>query len=470
MHDVGDTIVAPATPPGSAARSIVRTSGPEAIHHLCARLSRLEGAEQESGRGVCPALREGEQKRGAGSAATTCGPERLEAQPAAGTHAIQLQIDGLDVSATVFVFREPRSHTGEEIVEYHLPGGDLLTRLLVDDLIARGCRLAEPGEFSARAYLNGKLRLDEAEAVQATIAARSDVELQAARRLRAGELATRLAPSLDAVATLLARCEAGIDFTEEEDVIVLPADEAIAAIDGIQRDLANLLASASRFEQLARLPTIALVGRPNAGKSTLMNALAGRQRAVVNAARGTTRDVVAQELHLPSGTVRLIDCAGLGEFALDAIDAAAQQAAAEQAEAADVLVLLRAADDDRADPDLPRRPDLRVTSKIDLFADGQHGVSGKTGAGLEWFRNTLSRLAVQSRDGSGVVLNARHVAAIRESHDRLAAARDGFESGSGEELAAMDLRAALNALGSVLGDVTPDDILGRVFSTFCVGK
>ncbi|MEL7239922.1 MAG: GTPase, partial [Planctomycetota bacterium] len=273
MH-ASDTIVAPATGDAPAVRAIVRSSGPKAWS-----LARQRGnAELSAGHAIN----------------------------------VSLRVSEWQIPATLLCFRGPRSHTGEDVVEYHLPGNPLLVAMLLRDLQRGGARLAKPGEFTARAYFNGKLSLDEAEAVAIAIGATNDGELAAAKRLRAGELAGRVAIVTDGVADLLARCELGIDFTEE-DVEVLPRDDAIAGLATLQSQLAALLEETGRVEALQVVPTVVLAGPANAGKSTLMNRLLGRERVVISDTVGTTRDVIAEDLDLPGGRVRLLDVAGLTE-------------------------------------------------------------------------------------------------------------------------------------------------------------
>ena len=429
-----DTIFALATPDQPAALAVVRTSGPRAFA-VAAELAATTFDDR---------------------AATKCSLAGLA---------------GLTVAATVLLtFRGPRSHTGEDVVEYLLPGNPLLTSLLLTDLKNRGLRPAEPGEFSARAFFHGKTTLDAAEGVAASIAATNDRQLAAASRLRGGELARRLEGPMNDVADLAALCELAIDFSEE-DVTVLAADEARRRIDAVSADLRELLDAAPRLDRLGRPPRVALVGRANAGKSTLLNALAGRPRAVAAPTPGTTRDALAADVDLSAGRATLVDLAGLEETPLHDIDAAAAEVARREAAAADVLVLLRAAGDDRPDPILPRTPDLTVLTKCDAEtakAGPPLRVSAHAGVGLETLKTRLNDLAFAASSGDGLALNARHAAAVA---DALAALDDARSSvGAGDELVAHALRSALDSLGSVVGLVSPDAILGRVFSQFCIGK
>ena len=421
----GDTIAAFATAIAPAARIVLRTSGPRAI---------------EIATSLCDAV------------------------PASAGR-VTLAFADLQCPAWAYVFHAPRSYTGDDSVEYHLPGSPVLAQLLYDALLARGARPADPGEFTARAYFAGKLDLTEAEGVAATIAAADAAELAAARQLLAGELARRLRPITDALADTLALVEVGIDFADE-DVSVLNAAEVRRRIETVDAALAELAGDGGRSAPLSHEPTVVLAGRPNAGKSSLLNALAGHARAVVSPVAGTTRDVLAAPLELPRGRVQLIDVAGVDEPATDPIGVAMQSHAAAAMAAADVLVLVRDATDDRPDVALPRPADVRVVNKVDL-RDGP-GVSSVTGVGLAELRATLDAAAFgRGTTGGRLALNGRHRAAVADARSALATA---VAHADVPELAAADLRAALDAAGSVVGAVTPDDVLGRIFGGFCIGK
>jgi tRNA modification GTPase len=291
----------------------------------------------------------------------------------------------------------------------------------------------------------------------------------------AGELSARLHRPMETLADSLALVEAGIDFSEE-DISFLGGDELRGRIDEIDDVLSDLVKSSARFEPLTHEPTFVLVGRPNAGKSTLLNALAGRDRAIVSPVAGTTRDVLSAEVRLQRGLVRMIDVAGLDEShdADDAIEKGMDVHARRAIEAADFVILVCDTTDSRPRLQVGRDADITVMSKSDLASGDaavQGGVSAMTGQGLAELRAELDALAFgRAASGQSLALNARHLAAIAEARASLARAREIAATAAGPELIALELRDALDALGRVLGQVTPDDVLGRVFATFCIGK
>lgn len=469
----GDTIAAISSASGPAARMILRLSGPEAAA-IAARSVDLQAPP-----------------------------------PPASATRVRIAIRGFTFAGWLYYFRSPRSYSGEDLIEFHIPGNPLLAKLLLEELLRAGARAAEPGEFTARAYFNERLDLTEAEGVAATIAASNEQELAAARRLFSGELARRVAPAVEALAGTLALLEVGIDFSDE-DVSFLSAPELIARIDAVDAMLAALLGESTRFERLSHEPTVVLVGRPNAGKSTLLNALAGHDRAVVSPVAGTTRDALSAEIALSRGIIRLIDIAGLEEQSPSArageeIDAKMRDHAMRALQEADWLLLVRDITDSRPPIPLPREPDLLVLSKADLprafpspdasglkkMQENVHSfvpqatdgsmtprqispentirVSAPTGEGLGALRSALESLCFGASAGaSGLALTVRHVQAVEDA--RAALARSRLASSAGPEYVAQDLREALDALGQITGRISSDDLLGRIFSAFCIGK
>ena len=430
----GETIYAVSSAVGTAARMIVRVSGEQA--HVVARA-------------VCADL------------------------PGAGEARIRkLAFAELETPAWVYLFASPRSYTGEDLVEFHIPGNPLLARMLLEALVSAGARHAEAGEFTARAYFNGRMDLSEAEGVAATIAAHSERELRAARQLMAGELARRLRPAMDALTETLALLEAGIDFSDE-DISFITREDLAARVRAIDAELRDLAAQSARFERLTHEPAFVLVGRPNAGKSTLLNALAGHERAVVSPIAGTTRDVLSAEVTLARGMVRVLDAAGLTASHTSEIELRMGERARQAVESADFVVLVRDALDAAPVIGISRPADLVVQTKADL-AKAQEtsdviNVSAVTGEGMDALRKRMDEIAFGGAGGSDLALNARHLACISDARQALARA-ESLAPSAGVEFVALELREALNWLGDVLGQVAPDDVLGRIFATFCIGK
>ena len=443
----GDTIAAFSSPVAPAARIILRLSGPGAME-IARRLTESEL------------------------------PRPLSAAR------LNLRVGELKFPAWIYLFAAPRSYTGEDLVEFHLPGNPLLAQMTLQYLLRLGARLADAGEFTARAYFNGRIDLTEAEGIAATIHASNQQELSAARQLMAGELTRRVEPIIEEVAQTLALVEAGIDFSDE-DVSFLSPQQASERIAKADRALENLLRDSARFERLSHEPTFVLVGRPNAGKSTLLNALAGQERAIVSPVAGTTRDVLSAPITLARGVIRLTDVAGLEhpddlpkQSADDPhahIQSQMQEHARRAAQTADRLILLRDITQSEADPMLPRPPDLVVLTKADLVdsacdsRNSYFAVSARNGTGMRELRAALDELAFGATASSArLALNTRHVQSIDEARAALVQAAN--QTSATPELLAMELYEALDALGRIAGRVTPDEVLGRVFATFCIGK
>jgi tRNA modification GTPase len=414
----------------------------------------------------------------------------IRVEAGAAQHVL-LRFASLVCPAWIYLFLGPRSYTGDDLVEYHLPGNPVLARLLVADLQDRGPRPAEPGEFTARAYFNGRMDLTEAEGVAATVAAGSEQELAAARLLLAGELARRLAPAMELLAATLALVEADLDFSDE--LHAFPQGPEIRRrTEQASELLVALLADSARFEQLSHEPSFVLLGRPNAGKSSLLNALAGYQRAVESPVAGTTRDALSAHIQLPRGRVRIFDVAGLEEVepapvpddlaistAQYLIEQQMRERALQTAREADFRILVQPVNERTGRLDLVEKPDLLVFSKLDLaMGDTFNGepipsnavaVSVMSGEGLNQLGQRLDALAF-GRGGSEarLALNLRHIRAIEQAIAAQQRAAELAEQSG--ELCAAYLREALDSLGQVLGQVSPDEILGRIFSQFCMGK
>ncbi len=453
----GDTIVAIASPPGRAARGVIRASGP----------------------GV-PALL----------------TEVLEGDPPVGASAARFRLPPRSFAVLVARYAAPRSYTGEDAAELLLPGNPALLERVLARLVAfeggGGVRLAEPGEFTARAYLAGKLTLDQAEGVAATISAESDEQLRGARALLEGSSGAAYRAWAEEVATLAALVEAGIDFTDQEDVVPIAPADLQRRLRGVQSSIEACLGPRTG-EVRESEPRVVLAGEPNAGKSTLFNALLGRRRAVVSPLAGTTRDVLQEPLDLAgvlpgAGRVLLVDVAGVrdgdagtgsGSEPDAAIAAEADARARAAIREADAVIHC---DPSGRFPPLgvgARTTVIRVRTKADLPEPA--GASGESlavcaldGWNLPVLRRALADAAWGGAFDSAAAVLPRHRRALVQALEAMCQAHaraDGDERALGDPAAVADaLRGALDALGELTGRISPDDVIGRVFATFCVGK
>lgn len=446
--NLADTIVALATPAGRSSRAILRISGPS-VAPIVDRL--LTNA---------PTIR------------------------AAAAARFHLDAD-LSLPVLVARFLSPASYTGEDVCEIQFPGSPhLAERVLLAVLACPGTRLAAPGEFSARAYLRGRLTLNEAEGVAATIAARSTEQLNAARSLLTGKTGDTYRHFADECATLLALVEAGIDFTDQEDVVPIAPAALADRVLSLIHALDDFAGAASGREHPDALPRVAIVGQPNAGKSTLFNALLARRRAVASPVAGTTRDVLTEPLDLSSaapgaGQIFLQDLPGLDASPTSPIDTLAQNAAHEALEHADAILWCDPQGKFNA-ADLPAshtKPTLRVRTFADRpipHHSAQIEVCALDGWHLDTLRRALADLAAGSSAASLTALLPRHRRALALARDFLSSVISTINPTAhalaSPELTATHLRAALDALAELVGQISPDDIIGRVFATFCVGK
>lgn len=388
--------------------------------------------------------------------------------------------DGVEIDRGLSVFFEAgHSFTGNACAEFYCHGGTEPVRALLEACLAAGARSAEPGEFTRRAFLNGRMDLAQAEAVADLIHAQTGQAARLASRQLAGCLSATVGALRESLIQLAVEIEARIDFPEEE----LGREDhtrLLAGLDAAWSALNELLLTRRRGQLLREGARIALVGRPNAGKSSLLNALARTERAIVTPHPGTTRDTIECTLDLGGYPIVLIDTAGLRE-SVDAIEQLGMERTWREAESAELLVLVcdLSAEHEPAAADLPRPPDLLVWNKIDLVersrpqvrGDGVVYLSTLTGEGLgDLEQELLAQLRAGETGAGELAINLRHAEHLGAARRALEAARIAFASGQSGELVMIDLRAALAALDDVLGVQLGDAILDRVFSTFCLGK
>lgn len=361
----------------------------------------------------------------------------------------------------------PSSFTGEDVVELHTHGGSAVRTAVLRALLAtRSCRLAEPGEFTRRAFLHGRLDLTAAEGLADLIDAETEAQRRQAFRQLEGALSVRVERWRDRLLEASALLVAGLDFSDEGDVADDLDAPAMALMASVEGEIAGLLRSDGRGERLRDGFAVAIAGPPNAGKSTLLNAIAKRDVAIVSPQPGTTRDPIEVRCDLDGLPVLLVDTAGLRDTA-DVVEQAGISRALDRMRTADLVLWLRPPDGEGPPPSTSTT--LVVDTKADL-AEGSGtalAVSAVTGAGMDALLGAI-REAAEGALGSGdsVITRERHRAALTDAARHLARAR---EAGA-PELVADDLRSALRSLEALLGRVDVEDVLGRVFSSFCIGK
>ncbi|WP_291183119.1 tRNA uridine-5-carboxymethylaminomethyl(34) synthesis GTPase MnmE [Dokdonella sp.] len=390
--------------------------------------------------------------------------------------------DPIDRGLLLF-FPTPRSYTGEDVLELHTHGSPVVLRLLLARTLELGARHARPGEFSERAFLNGKLDLAQAEAVADLVASGSAAAARAAQRSLDGEFSERVHALVEAVVRLRVWIEAAIDFPEDE-IDFLATPELAADLAALRTRLDELLAATRRGVRLADGLHVVIVGRPNVGKSSLMNALSRSERAIVTDVAGTTRDVLRETIDLDGVALTLVDTAGLRE-AGDHVEREGIRRARAELERADLAILV--SDDAHVANDLdllaelpPEVERLVVHNKIDLAGDHPRveqregrthlWLSAKSGAGLDRLAAELKRRAGVEDAGGAFSARARHVAALERARARLAAADDALNRQRAGELAAEELRQVQQFLGEITGEFSSDDLLGEIFASFCIGK
>lgn len=468
---VADTIAAISTPPGRSGIGIVRLAGPEALaitRTLVRTEAPLEHARARFG---------------------------VVLDPGAATFEVATSVD----EAIVTAFLAPRSYTGDDMVEIAAHGSPVILEALLRSALAQGARLARPGEFTERAFLSGRLDLTQAEAVHDLIAAQTLDQARTAARQLGGALTRRIAPIKERLLHLLALLEAGMDFAsgELDDVDVVPAGQIAEALQSISEPL-QLLAGSFRSGHIRRSgASLALIGPPNAGKSSLFNRLLDRDRAIVTPLAGTTRDTLEETFSLGGIPLRLVDTAGLrteaavlGGHRPEEAERLGILRSREALADADVILLLHDATapltnaESELALEVASRPHLLIRNKVDLpgaehgwiagtegqGSAGEVAVSALTGFGLDTLREALlTRLGTGDAAESGLN-NLRQQEAVFDAVQALERAAAANANRVPHEMLLLDLHAALSGLDSLTGATTADDILARIFSTFCIGK
>ena len=468
-HDTHDTIVAIATPPGRGGLGIVRLSGPDAVR-IVLPLLRLRSP-------LAP---------GRARFAELLDPESLGADEGPTV---------LDEAVATY-FAAPHSYTGEDVVELSLHGSPVLLHAVIRFALAQGARLAEPGEFTRRAFLSGRLDLTRAEAVRDLIDSTTLHQARVAAAQLGGSISRAIAPAKRALLTLIATLEAGIDFAED-DLDTFPTSEIPDAVEAIAEPLRALLATSAHGRTLRDGLTIALVGQPNAGKSSLFNRLLGRERSIVTGTPGTTRDTVSEPFSVRGIPVQLVDTAGLREMsAVVEIDEAESAGIARTlttlAEADQILLVVDAKRLDGAglnaeEAEVLRasvgRPVVMVLNKMDLLDEAQRTrlrrefgdavqLSSVTGEGVDGLIARLdSTLAATAPSAdTALITSLRQQTSLEAAVEALSAAGLSAKRGIPHEMILLDLYGALTGLDELTGLTEHEDILKEIFSTFCIGK
>lgn len=446
---LADTIAAISTALGEAAISVLRISGPGALA-TASQAFKL--------------------------------PPHLTPRFAHLVHAVDAEGNSIDHGLLLY-FKAPASYTGEDVIEFHGHGGVLVTQRLLERLLACGARAAEPGEFTQRAFLNGKMDLTQAEAVMDLIHAQSTLALRAANEQLSGAIGREAQAMQQEIIPVLAHIEAFIDFPEE-DISPETGADLLKRIDSVLTRAEKLIATSEQGRILRHGARTVIAGAPNVGKSSLLNLLLGFERAIVSPTAGTTRDTIEEIIQVHGIPLRLVDTAGLRESG-DEIERVGIQRTGNELERADLIIEVvdGSRPSDAARLKLPperTRCRLLVLNKADLgiHTDWQSEsnaipLSCVSGEGIEALRNAIREVIAHAGPLAAdhpVAINARHKAAFERTAGSLRAARVALERNEAPEFIALEIREAMHALGDVVGQVDVERILDVIFSTFCIGK
>jgi len=447
----GETIAALATPPGEGGIAIIRISGRDA----CAVASKIFSKNVE----------------------------KLESHTAHFGAVRTPAGDKID-EALLIVMRAPRSFTGEDTVEIQCHGGRLVSQKVLQAALQAGARAARPGEFSFTAFMNGKMDLARAEAIQALIHAKNEQAMQAAQEQLDGALSSKVLDFQKRLTLMGAILEAWVDFPEE-DLEFQSFEETIQTLQGIRDDISRLVATFHRGRMIHEGIELALIGSPNVGKSSIMNLLLGKERAIVSPIAGTTRDIVEDDLRLNGLHFRLVDTAGIRETD-EIIEEEGIKRSRRASQKADIILFVLDAShptfDEALLQEVPREKAILVWNKCDIqhveklpHLGFEHVVelSCKTGAGIDALYLLIDRVVWQkgaSQKEEIVITSLRHKEALERSGEALDQVIQGLRTGISAEFVAFDVRQALHQLGTIIGTNVTEDVLTAIFSKFCIGK
>ncbi|REG87863.1 tRNA uridine-5-carboxymethylaminomethyl(34) synthesis GTPase MnmE [Winogradskyella sediminis] len=461
MHN--DTIVALATPSGSGAIAVIRLSGADAITIASSCFKSISNKD-------------------------------LKKQ---ATHTIHLghimDVDKTIDEVLVSVFKDPNSYTGENVVEISCHGSSYIQQEIIQLFLRQGCRMATAGEFTLRAFLNGKLDLSQAEAVADLISSDNEASHQIAMQQMRGGFSSEIAKLREELLNFASLIELELDFAEE-DVEFADRTQFKQLIERITFVLKRLIDSFAVGNVIKNGIPVAIVGEPNVGKSTLLNALLNEDRAIVSEIAGTTRDTIEDEISIGGIGFRFIDTAGIRETE-DVVESIGIKKTFEKIEQSQVTIYLFDAQKnidnlenvrleiEKIRNRYPQKPLLIIANKIDTLSDLQLAdinktiadvllLSAKTGFGVEQLTNTLLNLINTGalRNNETIVTNSRHYDALLKAFEEVQKVKDGLETGLSGDLMAIDIRQALYHFGEITGEITNDDLLGNIFANFCIGK
>lgn len=447
-----DTIAAVATPAGTGGIGVIRVSGDDA-YEIVQQLFPSKDLKQQSANTL---------------------------------HVGFLQdVDEVLDEVVLALFKKPYSFTGEDVIEISCHGSPYILQRVLDSLIRKGSRFAKPGEFTQRAFLNGKMDLTQAEAVADIIHAETKAAHDAAMNQLRGGFSKELNVLRDRLINFAALLELELDFSDE-DVEFADRTQLTGLINTISQKTEQLIASFALGNVIKKGVSVAIIGKPNAGKSTLLNALLNEERAIVSEIAGTTRDTIEETININGILFRLIDTAGIREHTTDKIEHLGIERSKKNAQQADIIIHvidLTDTEDEPAWMDSFSQKTITVKNKFDLYYQlmQQQGIlvdaemnciSAKNEMNLNWLKNTLYEKAIANKQsGDTIVTNARHHEALLRIKESLDAIKAGLEEGLTGDLLTVDVRSCLHYLGEITGQVEVDrDILGTIFSKFCIGK
>ncbi|WP_444996265.1 tRNA uridine-5-carboxymethylaminomethyl(34) synthesis GTPase MnmE [Aliikangiella sp. IMCC44359] len=453
-HSSQTTIAALATPPGKGGVSIVRVSGP-----LCNEI-----AEKILGHSIQPRV-------------------------ASYLPFYDLNKQQLDQGIALF-FKSPNSFTGEDVIEFQGHGGPVVMDLLIEAILACGAQMAKPGEFSERAFFNDKLDLAQAEAISDLINSGSRQAAKSALRSLTGEFSQKINQLVEAVIHLRMYVEAAIDFPDEE-IDFLADDKVTNQLQSIMQNLQKLLAKAQQGSLLREGMKVVIAGKPNAGKSSLLNALSGKDSAIVTEIAGTTRDVLSEQINIDGLPLHIIDTAGLRD-AKDIVEQIGIERASKEIEQADRVLLVVDSSDNIThqikeeikqyiSPSIELPPVTLIRNKCDLTGEAESinsdeqqvtiTLSAKLGVGMENLRSHLKQVVGYQASESGVFMaRRRHIDALERASSHLDIGYQQLSQMAAGEILAEELKLTQNCLNEITGEFTADDLLGKIFSSFCIGK